>query len=58
MAHGMPLDPPGETVNVWTALVSNAVLRKYIEHSKEIVFYLRVHMFFTVFFGSLQVLYT
>lgn len=31
MAHGMPLDLPGETVNVWTVIVTVAALRKHTE---------------------------
>lgn len=31
MAHGMLWDLPGETVNVWTVIVTAAALRKYTE---------------------------
>lgn len=57
MAHGMLLDPPGKTVHVWNVTVRSAVLRKHTEHSEEIVLHLCVYIFFTVFFGSLQVSY-
>lgn len=38
MAHGMLSDLPGETVNVWTVIVTAAALRKYTEQTVALFF--------------------